>query len=137
MSHPAFLLDTNILSDVIKHPARPAAKRITQVGPAACGTSIIVACELRYAAAKKAAPRLAEKADALLDQLAVLPLDNTTDRHYATLRCELERRGQTIGTNNQRIAAHALDLTLVTHNTDEFSRVPNLRVENWLVTGIS
>lgn len=137
MGAPAFLLDTNILSDVIKRPGGPVAQKIADVGPEACSTSVIVACELRYGAAKKAAPRLTEKVDALLQQLAVLPLDATIDRHYATLRCELERRGQTIGANDKLIAAHALalDLTLVTHNTGEFRRVPNLRVENWLVAG--
>lgn len=134
LSNPTFLLDTNILSSLIRQPAGPAAQKIAEVGPAACSTSIIVACELRYGAVKKAAPRLTEKVDALLEQLAVLPLETTIDRHYATLRCELERRGQPIGANDQLIAAHALalNLTLVTHNTAEFCRVPNLRVENWL-----
>lgn len=134
MGHHGFLLDTNILSNVIKRPAGPAAQKIAEVGPAACSTSVIVACELRYGAAKKAAPRLTERVNVLLQQLAVLPLDGAIDQHYATLRCELERRGQTIGANDQLIAAHALalDLTLVTHNTREFCRVPNLRVENWL-----
>ncbi|MDA3919879.1 MAG: type II toxin-antitoxin system VapC family toxin [Salinisphaera sp.] len=134
MAHHGFLLDTNILSNVIKRPSGPAAQKIAEVGPAVCSTSVIVACELRYGAAKKAAPQLTEKVNALLQQLVVLPLDGAIDEHYAKLRCELETQGQTIGANDQLIAAHALalDLTLVTHNTGEFCRVPNLRVENWL-----
>lgn len=139
MGHHGFLLDTNILSNVIKRPAGPAAQKIAEVGPAACSTSVIVACELRYGAAKKAAPRLTEKVNALLQQLAVLPLDGAIDQYYAKLRCELERHGQIIGANDQLIAAHALalDLTLVTDNTGEFCRVPDLRVENWLASGAS
>lgn len=123
-----------MLSAVIKQPSGRVAQRIADAGPAALCTSIVVACEIRFGAAKKGSVPLTAKVEALLEQLTVLPLDFGVDQHYAKLRCELERRGQTIGSNDQLIAAHALalDLTLVTHNLGEFSRVPGLRLENWL-----
>jgi tRNA(fMet)-specific endonuclease VapC len=69
-------------------------------------------------------------------RLEVLPLDGGADRHYAEIRAHLSRKGQPIGSNDLLIAAHALalDLTLVTANVDEFSRVPGLFIENWVVS---
>lgn len=134
MSDLRFLLDTNIVSAVIKQPAGMVARKFAQVGSDALGISIIVACEMRYGAHKKGSARLSGKVDALLEQLPILPLDTAAVWYYAQLRCELERRGKTIGANDQLIAAHALalDVTLVTTNVGEFSRVPGLRLENWL-----
>lgn len=70
----------------------------------------------------------------LLSALEILPLEAPTDRHYAQLRHHLALRGTPIGPNDLLIAAHALaaDLKLVTANVGEFSRVPGLKVENWL-----
>lgn len=63
-----------------------------------------------------------------------LPLDDAVISHYCATRLALERIGKPIGPNDLFIAAHALalDLPLVTDNLREFSRVPGLRVENWL-----
>jgi len=99
-------------------------------------TSIVVACELRYGAAKKGSPRLSERVEILLDSLEVLPLEKESDRHYAEVRLRLERSGKSIGPNDMLIAAHALalDLILVTDNAEEFARVPDLSVENWLAS---
>lgn len=96
-------------------------------------TSIIVACELRYGAAKKASPRLTAQVDALLDAMEILPLDAPTDTAYARLRVELEEAGTPIGPNDMLIAAQALahDCVLVTANLREFRKVPGLTVENW------
>jgi tRNA(fMet)-specific endonuclease VapC len=64
-----------------------------------------------------------------------MALNSDADRFYGQLRADLERRGQLIGANDMLIAAHALaiDAVIVTDNTDEFSRVQGLRLENWLV----
>ena len=61
-------------------------------------------------------------------------MDAPVDRHYATIRVHLEGSGNIIGPNDLLIAAHALahDMTLVSANVSEFSRVPGLRVVNWL-----
>ncbi|HXH03491.1 MAG TPA: type II toxin-antitoxin system VapC family toxin [Candidatus Competibacteraceae bacterium] len=134
MTVPRYLLDTNILSNLIRQPAGAVTRKIASVGEMAICTSIVVACELRYGAAKKQSPLLSGKVEELLNTLDVLPLSEEVDRHYADIRFQLEASGQPIGPNDLLIAAHArvLDLTLVTDNVREFSRVPELRVENWL-----
>ena len=129
-----YLLDTNIISDVIRNPDGPAARRIEQVGPKELCTSIIVAAELRYGYAKKGSPRLLAKVEGILETIPVLPLDIPADAEYGSIRAELEAAGQPVGMNDLLIAAHAnaLGLTLVTDNTREFSRIRGLNVENWL-----
>lgn len=130
-----FLLDTNILSDLVRQPQGRVAQHIAAVGEDRVCTSIVVAAELRFGAAKRAAPRLTEQVEAILGALCVLALEPPADDFYAQIRTALERAGIPIGPNDLLIAAHALalDCTLVTANTDEFARVPGLRVVNWLV----
>lgn len=130
-----YMLDTNILSDLIKNPNGAAARRIAipdveQV----CCTSLIVACELRYGACKKGSSVLSARIEQLLDVLPVLPLEDDVARQYAEIRTALERMGHPIGSNDLLIASHAiaLNVTLVTANLGEFLRVPKLKSENWL-----
>ena len=129
-----YLLDTNILSDLIRHPDGLVARRVEQVGQKEIFTSIIVAAELRYGCAKKGSSKLLERVQGLLETIPVLSLDMPTDAQYGLIRAELEAAGQPIGMNDLLIASHALalGLTLVTDNTSEFSRVRGLKVENWL-----
>lgn len=131
-----YLLDTNILADLLRNPGGRAARRLAVVGEATVSTSIVVACELRYGAAKKGSPRLSERVEILLGSLEVLPLDKDADHRYAEIRSHLDRLGRPIGPNDLLIAAHtlALDLTLVTDNVEEFARVPGLFAENWLAS---
>lgn len=132
-----YLLDTNILSSLIKDPQGAVTKRLVQLDAEDICTSIVVACELRYGAAKRGSAVLTQRVENLLDALAVLPFDSEADRHYADIRAALEREGRAIGGNDLLIAAHAraLDLTLVTHKLREFERVPGLRLEDWLDVG--
>jgi len=134
MAGHSYLLDTNILSDLIKHPPGTVARRIAAVGEDAVCTSIVVACELRYGAAKKGSPALSGKIGQLLETIEVLPLEDDSDQKYGEIRTTLERAGTPIGANDYMIAAHTLSLgfTLVTDNLGEFSRVAGLKVENWL-----
>lgn len=127
------MLDTNVLSDLIRAPQGPLLERLRAVAPDALCTSIVVACELRFGARRKASPELTRRVDQLLDTLTVLPLDAAADRHYAALRADLARAGTPIGGHDLFIAAHARsrDLTLVTRNVREFGRVPDLRLEDW------
>ena len=129
-----YLLDTDILSDLIRNPQGPVAGRIAQVGEESVCTSLIVACELRFGAAKRGSERLTRQLELVLSALEVLPLQTPVDEHYAHVRLELERAGTPIGPNDMLIAAHALAIgaILVTANVQEFLRVPDLRVENWL-----
>lgn len=129
-----YLLDTNIVSDLIRNPRGRVATQIAHVGEANVCTSVIVAAELRYGCAKSGSKRLSAAVESLLGELAVLALEGPADAEYGKLRAELERRGRPIGGNDLLIAAHALaiDATVVTANMDEFSRVDGLRVQNWL-----
>mgnify|MGYP004716813735 CR=1 FL=1 len=129
-----YLLDTNIISDLIRNPTGLAACRIAKENPKTLFTSVIVAAELRYGCAKKGSPRLLERVESILHIIPVLPLDVPADGEYGGIRAELEATGQPIGLNDLLIAAHAytLKLTLVTDNTREFCRVRGLEVENWL-----
>ena len=129
-----YLLDTNAMSDLIRNPAGPVAGHVRRVGEDAVCTSIVVAAELRYGAAKKASAKLSQRVEALLADVAVLPLEPRADTEYGIIRAELETAGHPIGGNDLLIAAHArtLGATLVTANTREFQRVRGLAVENWL-----
>ncbi|WP_214469899.1 type II toxin-antitoxin system VapC family toxin [Mesorhizobium sp. dw_380] len=128
------MLDTNIISDMIRNPAGKAASAMVREGDAAVCTSIVVASELRYGCARKGSAKLLKKLEELLAEIPVLPLDVPVDSEYGALRAELEARGQIIGQNDLFIAAHAcaLGTTLVTANTGEFNRIKGLKVENWL-----
>ena len=131
-----YLLDTNIISDLIRNPAGLAARRIEKENPKTLFTSVIVAAELRYGCAKKGSARLLERVESVLGIIPVLPLDVPADGEYGGIRAELEAAVQPIGLNDLLIAAHAytLSLTLVTDNTREFCRIRGLKVENWLET---
>ncbi|KOR31905.1 hypothetical protein TI05_10625 [Achromatium sp. WMS3] len=132
-----YLLDTNILSNLIRYPRGKIAQIIRQRGQDLICTNIIVASELRFGAQQKNSPLLLQRINELLDNIAVLSLSPETgiDHHYAQIRIYLEQQGTPIGPNDLLIAAHARsqNLILVTDNSKEFSRVPELTIENWLI----
>lgn len=134
MNKARYLLDTNILSHLVREPSGIVTDRIASVGEAAVCTSIIAACELRFGAAKKDSARLTLQLETILSAVTILPLEEPVDYHYAEIRNYLHNIGQPIGHNDLLIAAQArsLNLIMVTHNEREFSRVPGLTVENWL-----
>ena len=129
-----YLLDTNIVSDLVRNPQGKVARRIRAVGEKQVCTSIIVTGELRYGANKKGSPRLSSQVDAVLGVLEVLPFEAPADASYGLLRTRLEQAGTPIGANDLLIAAQALALgyVIVTDNEREFSRVEGLRLQNWL-----
>ena len=129
-----FLLDTNIVSDIVRHPHGVIAGRIAQVGEASICTSIIVASELRYGAAKSGSARLTAQLEAILAAIEVLAFETPADAVYGQLRAQLARTGQPIGANDLLIAAQAMALghTIVTDNEREFSRIRGLQCQNWL-----
>ncbi len=131
------VLDTNILSDLLKNPAGRVARKIASLSAEdrdSLATSIVAAGELRYGAAKSGSPILAERVEQLLTAIEVMALEPDADRHYGIIRARLEKSGTVIGANDLWIAAHvlAMDGILVTDNVREFKRVEDLRVENWL-----
>jgi len=128
-----YMLDTNIISDLIRNPQGRAAKRIAKAGEDNICTSIIVAAELRYGCAKSGSSRLLKAVEDLLGEINVLPFDVPADAEYGGIRSELEAAGKPIGSNDLLIAAHAYatGATVVTANIDEFKRIRGLNVENW------
>jgi tRNA(fMet)-specific endonuclease VapC len=129
-----FLLDTNIVSDLMRNPRGRVAARVAEVAEDSVCTSIIVAAELRYGAAKKGSADLSRRVEAVLETFDVIALKPPVDVIYAELRARLEKAGRPVGANDLFVAAHALALgcTLVTGNDREFSRVRDLPLENWL-----
>lgn len=134
MAEPAWMLDTNVLSELIRNPGGPVVKRLSAQAPDAVCTSIVVACELRYGAQRKGSAVLSQRVEQLLATLLVLPFDEPADAHYADIRAALEHAGTPIGSHDLFIAAHARSrgVTLLTHNLREFARVPGLKVEDWM-----
>jgi tRNA(fMet)-specific endonuclease VapC len=132
-----YLLDTNIISDLIRTPQGRAASRIREVGEVLIRTSIIVAAELRFGAAKLGSPRLTERLEAVLGLLEIVPFEPPADAVYGRIRARLEQAGTPIGGSDLLIAAQAIALgdTVVTDNEWKFGRVEGLRVENWLRDG--
>lgn len=135
MSH-RYLLHTNILAELARNPAGPAARAIAAVGERSVCTSVVVACEVHYGLVKRASPKLTDRMSEILATIDVLTsLPEDIGVHYGRIRVHLESAGEVIGPNDLLIAAHACaaDLTIVTGNEREFRRVPGLRVENWSV----
>ena len=128
-----YMLDTNVVSEMIRNPAGRAAQRARAAGEAVC-VSVIVAAELRYGCARKGSPQLLRRVEEFLSEVPVLPFDVPADSEYGGIRAELEAAGRPIGSNDLLIAAHACALaaTIVTANVGAFRGVRGLNVENWL-----
>lgn len=129
-----YLLDTNILSALIRSPRGPVTEQIRRVGEARVYTSVIVEAELRYGAARKGSERLSRQVEAVLGSIPIEPWREPFGRIYAELRLGLERAGTPIGANDLLIGAQALadGSVLVTDNTREFERLTDLTIENWV-----
>ena len=129
-----YLLDTNIISVLVSQPDGTLAERVSAFEDDEICTSIVVVAEVRYGVTKRGSQRLARQVEEILDSIWILPLEHPVDHVYARLRVQLESTGQPIGPNDLLIDSQALayDLTLVTDNVREFSRVEDLRIENWL-----
>jgi tRNA(fMet)-specific endonuclease VapC len=129
-----YLLDTNVVSDLIRNPQGRVTEHIRRVGEAQVCTSIIVAAELRYGATKRGSPRLTNQLEAVFGALDVLPFEAPADAAYGLIRTQLEQAGTPIGGNDLLIAAQtiALGYTIVSDNEREFARIEGLPRENWL-----
>jgi tRNA(fMet)-specific endonuclease VapC len=134
LSAPRYMLDTNIVSDLIRNPAGKAAAKIRKLGDERLCVSIITSAELRFGAVKRGSSRLTMLVDQVLGELEILPFEAPADAAYARIRHALEKSGRPIGPNDLLIAAHAIAVgaVLVTANASEFGRVRGLQVANWL-----
>lgn len=129
-----YLLDTNIISALVRDPNGPATRRLAEVGETSVTTCAIVAGELRYGCLRKGSARLTERVEAVLGAIGILAVTPEASVHYGAIRQDLEARGLPIGQNDLWIAAQAraAAAVLVTDNLREFERVEGLATENWL-----
>lgn len=95
----SYLLDTNILSDLIRHPNGTIFFKIKEVGETNICTSIIVACELAFGAEKKQSKRLQERVDLILNLVPIVPMLAGMEKVYGEIRAILEHQGTPIGGN--------------------------------------
>lgn len=132
-----YCFDTDVLSAAIWR--NPPVGLIRRLGPTPLPdqfTTAITIGEILYGLERsQSAERAARVAERLRYGPRVLPFDEPAARIYASIRVALEREGRRLDEPDLRIAAICLsrDLTLITGNVRHFSRVPDLRVENWLV----
>ncbi len=133
MNNLRFLLDTDTVIYFFKGQGRVAAS-LLQTPPTEVAISTISLYELQVGVARSSQPeRLQAQLAQLLAWITVLPFDDAAARYAAEVRADLERRGMAIGTLDTLIAGVALSrgLVLVTHNLNEFQRIPALVVEDW------
>lgn len=127
------LLDTNACIAVMRgHPA--VCQRMQSHVPSDLGLSTVTLFELLAGAERCRDPeRERARIHLLCEPLHLVPFDGAAALEAARVRWLLESRGKCIGPYDLQLAgqAVALDLTLVTHNTREFRRVPGLRWEDW------
>jgi tRNA(fMet)-specific endonuclease VapC len=132
------MLDTNICSYIIKKRPPQVLEKFEQIPPSDIAISVITLAELQYGVTKSNKPAHNQKIiEAFVSRLEVLPWTFEMTQHYGRIRTDLERQGTPIGAMDLLIAAHclSLDATLVTNNTREFNRIPQLKLENWVEMG--
>ncbi|SRR6266852_962870 len=131
-----YLLDTNAWIEVLNNPKGQLVAKLASHAPVDVAFCSVVLAELVVGAYKSSQPAAnLSLIHHLTRQFACLAFDEASVDPYAQTRCHLEKTGQPIGPYDLQIAAIALQhsLTVVTHNVSEFSRVPGLKVEDWLV----
>lgn len=131
-------LDTNICSYILRRHPVSMIERFSTLDRSELWLSAIVAAELRFGAAKLAAPHFQAAVEAWLVGFDVRPWPLEATHHYAQIRSALERAGKPIGGMDLMIAAHALaeDSAIITNNAREFHRVPGLAVEEWAIESV-
>lgn len=133
-----YILDTNICIYLIKQRPPQVLRRFGTLDFGDVGVSSITVAELQYGVQKSRYPEQNQQAlEQFLIPLAVVDFDQRAAAVYGSIRAMPEQDGTPIGALDTLIAAHALslDVTLVTSNEREFSRVPSLRVVNWVQEG--
>lgn len=132
---PRYIIDTDTFIYIKNYRPPQVFERFRILKAGTVGISVITYGELfRGAERSEFKRRNHEKLKALIHSVPVQPMPEDTGLHYGRIRYELEKAGNIIGNNDLWIAAHALalDVTLITNNTSEFSRVDGLSIENWV-----
>jgi len=129
-----YLLDTNTCIYIIKRSPERLMLRFKRLRVGDVAVSAITVCELQFGVSNSSQPEKNQRAlTEFLGPLEILDFPATAAVVYGEIRTRLQRAGTPIGNYDLLLAAHALhsDVTLVTNNVREFSRVPDLRTENW------
>ncbi len=128
-----YLLDTNVCIELMNERSSHAAHKLASIRPREIRMCAIVKAELYHGAYKSGRDKNLDLVRTFSTSFESLPFDDLAAETYGRLRTALEKRGQLIGPNDLLIASIALanNVTLVTHNTDEFKRVPGLKIEDW------
>lgn len=130
-----YLLDTNICIYIIKKKPSQVFEKLKTLQINDIGISVITLAELEYGISKSTFPEKNKIAlIKFLAPLEILPFTEKAAEIYGKIRSYLEKTGSIIGTLDFFIGAHAKseNLVLVTNNVTEFSRIPNLKIENWV-----
>ena len=131
-----YLLDTNICIYIINEKPKNLLKKFAKYPVYEFGISAITHAELQYGVEKSKNKNINQNAlDEFLFPLTILPFHGKRlVTCYGEIRALLESKGKTIGPLDMLIASHALelDLTIISNNIKEFSRIPNLKCENWI-----
>ncbi len=132
---PLFVLDTDIVSDLMRpRPSPELVQRLRAIPIAQQTTTAVTIGELAYGARRAERPELYTHAVRLLSGVRVLPFDRDAAESYGSIRATLERAGRRLPDPDLRIAATTLvhRATLITGNVRHFERVPDLAYEDWL-----
>lgn len=129
-----YMLDTNICIYIIKHKPEKVFRQLMKYDPSEICISSVTYAELMHGVEKSRAVdknRLA--ITLLLSNIEIMNFDVSAAEYYGKIRADLEKKGTPIGPLDMMIAGHAKSLgyTVVTNNIKEFSRVENLKLENW------
>jgi tRNA(fMet)-specific endonuclease VapC len=130
-----YMLDTNICIGLIRQKTPKLIRRLTRCAPGEVGVSSITVAELAYGVNKSTQVEKNKSAlERFLLPIEVADFDQRASVAYGLVRAYLEREGKIIGSMDMLIGAHALSLgiLLITNNTDEFQRIPKLKVEDWI-----
>jgi tRNA(fMet)-specific endonuclease VapC len=131
----AYLLDTNICIYIRKEKSIELKSKISSIDNFELLLSSITVAELEFGVAKSSQPKKnSEALKIFLSSFRIIDFDRNAAAQYGYIRAFLEKKGTPIGANDLLIAsiAKSLDLTLVTNNEREFSRVEGLKIENWI-----
>jgi len=130
-----YMLDTNICIYIIKMKPLKVLETLKRIDIGDVSISVITLAELEYRVEKsQQSERNKIALTSFLSPLEILPLSDNAAVIFGEIRASLEKKGQIIGAYDLLIAAHALseNLILVTNNTNEFSRIPGLSLQNWV-----
>ena len=129
-----YLLDTNTCIQYLNGRSETIRERLESKKFEDIIVCSVVKAELFYGAKKSKRPEEnLTKQQKFLGRFVSLPFDDKAAEAYSRIRADLEKLGTPIGPNDLMIAAIAVanEITLVTHNTKEFSRIDDLRSEDW------